>query len=363
VGTPITLEKTAYEVMGRLYYVEVEEGIHYPSSEYALYHPEKGYLWLSEEDGHFTVSHPVHLRVNIESFVPKSKVRVGREKFSVFEDGFATLQWVDGALPWTAVVGEKTNYVHMIKPPEYVDRETTGKEMELFRGRYVDRDEMLSAIPSGVRLPAARGVYSCQPYVASGWIRGLGKIGAVFLVLNLVLLMYSLVSGRTSVVLREKISASQYTKEHMTKPFKVPRDGSILRLLGKAPLSNSWMGLDFGLVDAQDQVIKEFWNEASFYHGRDSEGYWTEGSRSFSSYFKVDRAGTYRLLVHAAGGSGYRGPPKKEPVELTVKTGATISYYFTLPIILSALLAFIELIFRGIFETKRWAPVMEDDDD
>lgn len=364
VGTRITLEKITYEVMGRLYYVEVEEGIQYPSYEYALYHPEKGYLWLSEETGHFTVSQPLHLRVYIESFWPKSKVRVGREQFSVFEDGFVTLRWVDGALPWTAVVGEETNYVHMIKPPEYVDREITGKEMELFRGRYVSRSEMLSAIPPGVTLPPARGVYSCQPYVASDWVRGLGKIGALFLVLNLVLWIYSFVSERTSVVLREKISANQYTKEHMSKPFEVSRDGSILRLVGKVPLNNSWLGLDFGLVDSQDQVIKEFSNEASYYHGRDSEGYWSEGSRSFSSYFKVERAGTYRLLMHATGGSGYRrGPPKNEPVQLTVKTGATISSYFIFPIILSALFALIGVISRGIFETRRWAPVMEDDDD
>ncbi|MEJ2718672.1 MAG: DUF4178 domain-containing protein, partial [Deltaproteobacteria bacterium] len=210
VGIPITLEKTTYEVMGRLYYMEVEEGVHYPSYEYALYHPEKGYLWLSEEDGHFTVSQPLHLRVNIQHFWPKSKVRVGRETFSVFEDGLVTLRWVDGALPWTAVVGEQTRYVHMVKPPEYVDREITGTEMELFRGRYVDRNEMLSAIPPGVRLPFPRGVYSCQPYVASDWIKGLGKIGVAFLVLNLVLLLYSFVSERRHVVLREKISASQY---------------------------------------------------------------------------------------------------------------------------------------------------------
>ncbi|MEJ2715993.1 MAG: hypothetical protein P8182_02470, partial [Deltaproteobacteria bacterium] len=291
-----------------------------------------------------------------------SKVRVGRETFSVFEDGLVTLRWVDGALPWTAVVGEKTRYVHMIKPPEYVDREITGTEMELFRGRYVDRKEMLSAIPPGVRLPFPRGVYSCQPYVASDWIKGLGKIGVAFLVLNLVLLLYSFVSERRHVVLREKISASQYTKEHMTKPFKVPHDGTILRLAGRSPLNNSWLGLDFALVNGQDQVIKEFWDEASYYHGRDSEGYWSEGSRSFSSYFKIDKAGIYRLLMHATGGSGYRGAPRNEPVELTLTTGATISSYFTLPIILAALCALVEVVSRRVFEMRRWAPVMEDDD-
>jgi hypothetical protein len=43
VGTPITLENTRYEVMGRLYYIESSGRLTYQSFEYVLYNPERGY--------------------------------------------------------------------------------------------------------------------------------------------------------------------------------------------------------------------------------------------------------------------------------------------------------------------------------
>ncbi len=364
IGTPVTFGNTKFEVMGRLYYVEVDEGIEYPSYEYILYNAEKGYLWLSEEKGHFTVSSPEHIRTVIPDYISaKARVQVGKESFRFYERGEATLRWVDGALPWAACVGEKTSYVHLIKPPEYVDREITGSEMELFRGRYVSRDEMIKALPPGIELPLPRGVYSCQPYVPSEWIKGLGWIGGVFVMLNLLLFIYSFVAEKNTVLMEESLAAEKYSKEHLTKPFKIERDGEILRLKGSAPLNNSWLALDFAVVDSEDRVLKEFWNEAAYYSGYDSEGHWSEGSPRFSSCFKVEKAGNYRLLVHAQGGSGDFGPARNEPVRLTLESGATISWYFIVPMILACVFMFVGLASREIFESRRWSDVVEDADD
>ena len=271
VGTPMTLEGTKYEVMGRLFYVEVEEGIEYGSFEYVLYNPQQGYLWLSQENGHFTISRPMHSRIAVPPIpVAKMSVRVGADTFKIYESGNMKLKWVDGALPWTAAVGESTRYTHMIKPPEYVDQEITGKEVELFRGRYVDQPEMLAAVPTTVKLPTTDGIYSCQPYTPSDWIKGIGKIGWAFVLINVILLVYSLAASKATPVLNETVTAAQYSQEHMTAPFNVSRNGSILHLSGWAPVNNSWLSLDFGIVDTDDRVISELYDEASFYHGRDS---------------------------------------------------------------------------------------------
>ena len=139
IGMPLKLEGTRYEVMGRLSYSEPEGKIEYVSWEYVLYNPDAGYLWLSEEGGHFTLSRVGHVRVAMPPIpVTKMKVNVGQETFRVYEKGILTLRWVDGAIPWRATVGEKTRYTHLIKPPEYLDQEITGSEVEIFRGRYVD---------------------------------------------------------------------------------------------------------------------------------------------------------------------------------------------------------------------------------
>jgi hypothetical protein len=366
-GAPITLEGIGYEVMGRLLYEEVDEEGVYKSAEYILYHPDAGYLWLSEEDGHFTISRPIHV-----SFAPppipiaKMKVKVGQEVFQFFEGGSTKLRWVDGALPWTAVVGEETRYKHVIKPPEYADQEITGAEVELFRGRYVSHEEMAKAVPKGIRLPASRGVYSCQPYVRPSWLRGLSPIAAAFVVLNLFLFFYSLVMNRATTVLSESITADQYTNEHLTKPFIVDKDKTILKLKGSAQLNDSWLALDFAVVNASRDVVSDFYNEASYYHGVDSEGPWTEGSRTFSDYFMIRKAGTYQLLVHATGGSGTGGPALNEPITMEVTAGHTISWYFWIPILLSGIVAALGPAHKLVFEWMRWSPVVGgtgDDDD
>ncbi len=361
IGTPVTLEGATYEVMGRLHYVEVEEGITYNSHEYALYHPEKGYLWLSEELNHFTISRPVHMRVSVPDVSPRRRVQVGSETFRVYEGGTVTLNWVDGALPWTASVGERTQYVHMIKPPDYVDQEITGRELELFRGRYVDREEIEAAVPGGTQLHSPpRTVYSCQPFRPAGWMKGLGLIGGVFLALNVLLVVYSAMMEDGSTVLKEKLAWEQYSKEYLSQPFEVDRSGALFRLKGHAPLKNSWVALSLGLVNSNAEVVTEFWDEASFYSGRDSEGYWTEGSKSFTTYFKVADPGTYRLLVYAEGGSGTRGSAKKEPITIVLERDVTIAYYFILPLILSAVAIAVRSIAKYSFEARRWATVLED---
>jgi hypothetical protein len=190
----------------------------------------------------------------------------------------------------------------------------------------------------------------------------MGKIGVAFLVLNVLLFFYSFIAEKNTVVLRENVTAAQYKQEYLTQPFEVPHDDTILRVSGSAPLDNSWISLDYAVVNTDEQVIAEFYDEASYYHGYDSEGSWSEGSKSFSAYFKVATAGTYKLLVHATGGTGAAGGGRGEPVSVTVTADNTISWYFVIPMVFAVLLAVVGILSKLTFEARRWSPVMEDDD-
>jgi hypothetical protein len=354
IGLPLTFDGIVYEVMGRSVYVQIDEGVEYTTHEYVLYNPDTGYLWLEEDRGHYVLSRVIHIRPAMpKSPKPKQWVNIDKETFQFFEAASVTLRWIDGAFPWKAKVGETTRFKHLIKPPECIDEEVTKKEVEVFRGRYVDAEEMAKAVPAGVALPKPRGVNSCQPF-RNPWVRGLWKIGLAFLALNLFLWFYSIVAEKNVQVLKEQVKAEDYFKEYLSRPFKVDSDSEILRLDGYLPLNNSWIALDFGLVDGQERVLSDFGAEASFYHGHDSEGSWTEGSRGFSSTFKVDKAGTYQLLVHGKGGSGQSGPQLNEPLNLSLHSGVTISWYFIFPIIASILFLSLEWLLRLRFEQKRW---------
>jgi hypothetical protein len=363
IGSRIKLDDVDYQVMGRMFYVEYDEGEQYPSTEYVLYHPENGYLWLSEEQGHYTISWPEHGAAHFPPIeAPKAKVRHGADVYQFFESGLVTLRWVDGALPWRAKVGEQTHYRYAIKPPEYVEQEITGDELELFKGRYVSREEIEEAVGEDAVLPRARGVYSCQPYVKPGWLKGWTLLGAIFLGLNILLFIMSFSMDEGKLILDETVFHDQYAKEHITQPFLIEEPNQIVRLRGSAPLSNSWISLDIALLDEKDRVRTEFYDEASYYYGRDSEGRWTEGSRSLKTYFKVPQPGEYRLLVHGAGGSGYSGPSRKEPVRITLESGATVSWYFIPMMVLAALIAIAGPFHRITFNARRWQSVVEDDE-
>ncbi len=364
IGTKIKLEGVEYQVMGRLFYVEYDEGFEYPSTEYVLYEPDNGYLWLSEENGHYTISRPEHTAAHFPPIeVPKAKVRHGKDNYQFFESGLVTLRWVDGALPWRAKVGEETRYRYAIKPPDYVEQEITGNEMELFKGRYVGREEMEAAVGEEINLPKARGVYSCQPYLRPQWLKGWTWLGLMFLVLNIALFFVSMAMDKDYLILDEDIPFEQYSKEHLTQSFLIEEPNEIVRVQGAAPLRNSWVALDIALVDENDAVRSEFYDEASYYYGRDSEGSWTEGSRYFTTYFKVLDPGEYRILVHGTGGSGYNGPAKREPVNIKLFSGATVSWYFIPMMVISVIIAIIAPFHKFSFNARRWQSVVEDDDD
>jgi hypothetical protein len=182
-------------------------------------------------------------------------------------------------------------------------------------------------------------------------------IAGVFLLVNLILLIYGLSSDKTVHLIKQEFNAAQYTRQQLTEPFKVSRDGAILLLEGYSPVNNSWIAFDFAVVNADDQVVSEFYGEVSYYHGTDSEGPWSEGSRSFSSHFKIDKAGTYRLLLRGQGGSGVKGPARNESARIVVSSGHTIAWYFLVPIFLAALMMVWQPIRKWHFEWERWHEV------
>jgi transcription elongation factor Elf1 len=386
IGIPLTFEGVMYEVMGRLVYEQVDEGVTYRWMEYVLYHPDKGYLWLTEEKGHFTVSSPIHLRGPAGDPAIRTKVTIGNEEYKVFERGTARLTWVDGALPWVAAAGEVVEFTTFINPPHFIDREVTrsrgvsagpgatpaveasatrppAQEIEMFKGRYVSRTEIAQAAPKGTSLPGEPvSVHASQPYEPSAFLKGLGKLGVFFLVINFVLVLYGIAASGGKIVYSEEVSAEKYRQEYLGAPFEAPKDGLIYTLEGSTPVKNSWLAMDFALVNSKDQALKEMFAEASYYEGYD-EGRWTEGSQSFSSSFKIEKAGVYRLLIHGTGGSGENGPARNEPVTLRLVEGTPILWYFIFPILGAVLVMILSPVARWRFEQRRWASEDADWDD
>ncbi|MFH1809410.1 MAG: DUF4178 domain-containing protein [Pseudomonadota bacterium] len=367
IGHKGVLDKIAFEVVGRMRHEEMDEGLTYSSEEYLLYQERAGYRWLEKSDsGHWTLSARSHLQPGLDLFsmAPRDKVGIGDTTWEFVESGVQTLAYVDGALPWVARVGDRARYADLVAPPRSYSVEISetadGGEREMFEGRHVPVSELNAGFKT--RLREGSGVAAAQPFVRTGTQTALMWLGALFAVVNLGLLGVSFTkSGR--VVAKVQLGAEQYRSEWMSEPFQLKLKPSVLEISGRASVDNAWVALNFGLVNQNDEVCLETDGEASYYHGVEGGESWSEGSNSFSEYVRVDKPGTYRLLVFGTAGQGETPESAGGPsVTLVLREGVMLSRYFLIMLVLAAVYPLKEIVRRRSHD-KRRIPVEDDDDD
>jgi hypothetical protein len=318
---------------------------------------------LAEENGHYILNRPTQQAPASDPFymLPKQRVKAGPTEFQFFESGSSRLMFVDGALPWQASTGDVTHYADLIAPPQMYGVETDGQEIEYFIGNYIKPEEVYASFGIEDKPPQGYAVHPAQPFVRSGVTKLLMVVGAIFALVNLGLLFWSLTtSGK--LITQETFSANSYLREGMSKPFTIGL-GGVISLTIHAPLSNSWLALDIALMNEKNQVVAEMNNEISYYHGYEGGESWTEGSNRTTRYFRAPPPGTYRMLYKAAGGSGYSNIPRGESLTVTLKQGAVLSRYFLIAFFVTLLFPFFAWLRKYSFEKKRWSQAGGADDD
>lgn len=368
IGDVGVFDKQKYEVTGRLHYLERDEGIDYPSDEYLLWNEKNGYLWLEESDGHWLRSKRSHKQPGIDLFAylaPRSKVKIGATSYQFVESGLRKLTYVDGALPWKAVVGQNHEYADLAAPPRSFSAERTrtsdGAELEYFEGKYQPLEDMQKAF-KGKKFPNAIGVNPAQPFIRTASQKIMIIFGLVFALVNFALLFSTCGSGKQ--VFHATLSAEQYRGEWLSEPFQIKRKPSVVRISGRANISQAWMSIQMGLVNANDEMCLETDAEPSYYSGRSGGESWSEGSTKFSKLIRVDKPGNYRLLVYASAARGNANADDKlyQPkLFIEVEEGLALQRYYLWMLFFSLLYPIKERLRKYSFEQKR-IPVESDDD-
>jgi len=362
IGQAGTLLGQRYEVCGRTLYQDPEG---YTTREYLLFNKDAGYLWLTCENGHYVLNRPTQQAPQRDPFtlVTKQQVTAGRTSFRMYEQGLLSLVYVDGALPWRAVTGDRLQYADLTAPPYMLSVEREGNELEYFHGTYLSGASIWTAFGLAGRAPSPDGVHPAQPFVRGPVARALMIVGGIFALINLGLLGWSC-AGEGTEIHSESFQSSQYAGECLSRPFVIgPQPVMSMRV--SAPLNNSWIGVNVALVNSDEQVIAEIEDDLCYYHGVDEGESWSEGSSDHETFFKAPTPGTYRLLLQGTGGSGETGagPSRGEPLTVRLSQGAVLSRYFLAAFLFAFLFPFFELTRQHLFEKRRWAPVTEDDDD
>ncbi|MBW2732598.1 MAG: DUF4178 domain-containing protein [Deltaproteobacteria bacterium] len=358
VGQAATFKGKPHEVCGRMLY-EDPEG--YQSREYLLFNAEEGYLWLAEENGHFVLNQPTQQAPSTDPFsLPqKAKVDIAGTTFQMFEQGYSTQIYVDGALPWQARAGDTFQYADLIAPPQVFGVETDGQEVEYFHGRYMTVEEVYTAF--GITEPPHKpeGVHAGQPFIRGAVTKLVMLFGLLFAFANLGLAIWTSTSSGTEV-LKEVFHPDDYLKETSSKPFAL-KGGGAMAVRIYAPLKNSWLAVNIAFLETKSKnVLAEVWDHGiQHYSGYD----WSEGERSSTKYFRAPKAGTYKLLLKASGGSGFKGPPRRENMVIRVFEGQMLSRWFWIAFGITILFPLWGWGRKKSFEGRRWAEVIDDDDD
>lgn len=376
-GLPIKLgqlyrhQDVAYRAIGVVQYTQMEEGIPYISVEYLMWNADAGYRYLILEKGHWSWSEEIDERPSHRDFrflsVRKSFHFMDRSwrMLESAPDGMS-ITWVDGELPWVAQIGDRVAFADAIDPPYMLSVEWTENEIEYSIAEYQSRDVVAAALdvePS--TLPRPMGVAPNQPYAKSRfrkeatWIMLVAAIVAVPMALKSCMHNGEKIDSFT-------VTPTDYIDEYITTPFTVSAANTLCRAKFDSSDDNSWTYLDVAVIDEQDQALLDFSVQTSYYSGYEGGEHWSEGSRTKSRMFKIEKPGEYRLLMKGTGGQGdstAEAAAYGSQVNIQVFEGAEISRYFWLIGGIAAVWMLIEWCRKFAFEAARWGPFIESDDD
>jgi hypothetical protein len=297
LGTRGKLRGTDYQVIGFQRRHSTIDEISYYWHEYVLFNPYKGFRYLSEYNGHWN---DISVCKQLPACDSGSANYLG-EVYKHFQTSDASTDFVLGEFPWQVRVGEQASVTDYVHPPrvlssEKMDKETTWSIGEYMYGREIWEAFRLPGIP-----PEAEGVYENQP---SPMTTNVGQIWATFALFAILLLV--MMAGFDIVARRVAVFQQTYEwnradargePSFVTDGFELSGRTSSVQVKTSAPVDNHWMYLNYALINQDTGQAWDFGREVSYYHGYDSDGSWSEGSRVDTVVIPSVPSGHYYLRI------------------------------------------------------------------
>ena len=351
LGTRGKLRGTDYEVIGFQRRGIKVEGISYYWHEYVLFNPYKATRYLTEYNGHWN-DISVCKELPLTEF---ASVNYLGEIYKHFQTADANTNFVLGEFPWQVRVGEHATVTEYVKPPRVLSSEKTANEVTWSIGEYMYGADIWKSFNLPGAPPAAVGVYENQPSPVHENVKGIWAAFAAFAVLLLVLLAgFDLVSGKGTAFessYRLNVGEPKGEASFVTQVFSLEGRTSNVEVTTTANVDNSWIYLNYALINNDTEQAWDFGREVSYYHGYDSDGSWSEGSRNNTVIIPSVPAGNYYLRIEP------EVDPKHPPILYTVqvKRGVPVMGFFGIAF-LALLIPAIAITWKSLsFERTRWA--------
>jgi hypothetical protein len=359
LGARGKLHGDPYEVLGFQVRQIMVELIPYEWREYLLFNPYKGFRYLTEYDGHWNDVKPIKGIPSSAKSGSKRAIKWLGEVYTHFQSAMAETTYVLGEFPWRVEVGERARTEDFISPPRILSSETTEGETVWSLGEYMTGARVweIFQLPGGP--PQAKGIFANQPSpykerMWSTWKLCLWLLAGLFTVMLLCSVLM-----RQREVFRQTYSYSTLRKgeaSFVTGVFELQGRPSTVEISIRTNLDNDWAYYSLALISEATGQAYDLGREVSYYHGRDSDGDWTEGSRNDSALIPSVPSGRYYLRVEPEMDPN---PPRgggshSVNYELTVRRDVPANSLFLIAALL-LLIPPVWVTFRRVkFETARW---------
>jgi hypothetical protein len=301
MGTRGTLKGEKWEVVGFQVRCADVDGTSYYWDEYLLFNPYKGFRYLTQYDGHWNDVQVVKAAPDESVSGRQPFVILHGETFKHFQTSTAETVFVVGEFPWQVRVGDKAVVRDFVAPPRMLSEEQTPEETTWSLGTYIEPERVWEAFGLKGKPPAPHGVYANQPDTYRPMAGSMAKRYLLFAVILVVLGLLRFATASRTVVYSTssfvKLGQPAESLAFVTPSFPIRGRTANLEVVTEAKVDNGWAYFDYALVNENTGATYEFGREVSYYYGSDSDGNWSEGSRSDRAVLPSVPAGQYFLRV------------------------------------------------------------------
>jgi Domain of unknown function (DUF4178) len=369
LGTRGTLKGEKWEVVGFMVRSATIDGTSYYWDEYLLFNPYKGFRYLTQYDGHWNDVQVVKAAPTEQTNGRQPVVVLHDETFKHFQTTTAVTEFVLGEFPWQVRVGDSVIARDFVAPPRMLSEEQTPEETTWSLGTYLPGPQVWSAFGLPGKAPRPRGVYANQP---DEYKPKAGSMARRYLLFATVLIVIGLLrfitASRTQVFTTQnaffKPGQAADSLAFVTPTFNVGGRTTNLEVATEAQVDNGWAFFDYALVNEATGTTYEFGREVSYYHGTDSDGNWSEGSKNDRAVLPSVPAGPYFLRVLPEA----QVPTDFLEYKISVRRDVPTLAPYLICLLLLAVPPFVVMLRAWGMESARWkesdyAPDSSDDDD
>ena len=312
LGTVGEIDGIKWEVIGFQAKYSRYDGAKFYWYEYLCYNQYHGYRYLVESDAHWSWCQTLH---QLPSNSGRSNRPTSYEKhfvdgrcFKHFSSYRAFVALVVGEFPYKVDLTSSNDIADYICPPFGLSREAgeQGNNSEEYwsLARYMEASEVRQAFNITSKLPTASAIGSFQinPHKEKSYKNC--TVGCLTILLSFFAFMAFI--SREHIVFTHTYGINVGTEPSvLSEPFQLEGEGKrAVQIDIDTQMNNRWLYADLALVNTDTNEAYLASKQVSYYSGHDSDGDWSEGSRSGDLIIPRVDPGNYILRVDPQTGTG-----------------------------------------------------------